>query len=120
MSILDRMKSRADVGRDLINAWENLELVLIRAGEVATGQEFNWPGALRAAIAHGERGGYFVWEDIRPLLAMRNAYLTAKHPATSDMRQAIRELRHQERLVRSRLGALAPDPIPVPPRPKPL
>jgi hypothetical protein len=120
MSFLDRTKSRADVGRDLVCGWDALELVLIRAGEVAAGQEFHMPGMLNVAMAHGERGGYFTTAEVRKLLGVRCDYLAGRRPSTATMRKAADDIHRLERQVRERLGPLAPDPLPEPPRPKPL
>lgn len=113
--------SREQLGVELIHGWDVLESLIIRCGEVAAGQEFREPGTrLHAGIAHGQRGGYFDWADLGPLLRIRCEYLTAKHPRTSDMRDAVRDMRAWDQRLRHRLGPLAP--APVEPRPwfKPL
>lgn len=115
---------RAEVGRDLLYAWEALECVLIRCGEVAAGQEFVMPGNLNVALAHAERGGYADMDVVRDLLGVRHDYLTGARPTTATMQHAVAELGRLERTLRERLGPLAPPdigpkPAPAPP-PKPL
>lgn len=108
---MDETWERAKLGARVLKGWETLEACVVRAGEVACGQELRMPGAVYVAMAYAEKGGYIDWTEIAYLLRVRRAYLLKQgHPPTDmELRIVGRRIAEVETELRERLGPLAPE-----------